>query len=196
MALFNSHFLSVSQFFIDCFRQWWTFSKMKKRVRWSFMWPGTSWLYKPKFLDWWDFLHTVPAGFWIWSWPVSRCQRMAEHMWRGKSFYAYDSGRLWAVFSSYDGNQYNQLNSLVLSDLVQAFTWTLTHCCTLLLQLGINVNHYPGHQNLFMHCTYYWYTLNTRFLNGHLHLTEVMGSRQSSAPIIPKLRQYLESCLV
>lgn len=26
-------------------------------------------------------------------------------------------------------NQYNQLNSLVLSDLVQPFTWTPTHCC-------------------------------------------------------------------
>lgn len=59
-----------------------------------------------------------------------------------------DSGRLRATFSSYDANHYNQLNSLVLNDLVQAFTFTLSHCCTLLMQLGINVSHYPGHQNI------------------------------------------------
>jgi len=35
-----------------------------------------------------------------------------------------------------------------------------------------------------------------RFSNGYLHLTEVKGSRQISAAIIPKLWQYLESRLI
>lgn len=43
--------------FIYCFGRWWSFSKVKKWVRWIFMQARTSWLYKPEFLDWWDFLH-------------------------------------------------------------------------------------------------------------------------------------------
>lgn len=64
------------------------------------------------------------------------------------SFYIHDSRRLWAVFSFYSRNWYNQLNPLLLSDLACTFTWTFTHCCNLLLQLGVNGNHSVGHQNL------------------------------------------------
>lgn len=77
------------------------------------------------------------------------------------------------------GTNITQYNSLMVSGVVPALTWALTHCCALLLQLEINVNYYTEHQNPL--CVIHTIDTNwiQRFSDGHLHLTEGVGSRQS-----------------